>query len=108
MGSYDSWYTGPLMDLNRVIDLNSDPETAEDVIAYGSNANQIAVARIVRAYFVHYMTDKWGALPWSEAFMGIDNPQPVFDTQESIYNFLFTEIDEAVAMVEMGEPGPTG
>lgn len=106
--SYDSWYTGPLTDLNRIIDLNSDEETAGDALSYGSNNNQIAVAKIIRAYYLHYMTDKWGALPWSEAFAGIENPQPAFDTQESIYNYMFAEIDEAVGMVEMSEPGPTG
>lgn len=106
--SYDGWYTGPLTDLNRIIELNTDEATADDAISYGSNANQIAVAKIVRAYYLHYMTDKWGALPWSEAFGGIENPQPVFDTQESLYNYMFDEIDEAVSMAQMGQPGPTG
>lgn len=106
--SYDSWYTGPLTDLNEIIALNSDPDTAAEAITYGDNENQIAVAKIVRAYYLHYMTDKWGALPWSEAFLGIDNPQPSFDTQEAIYDYLFAEIEEAISMVNIGETGPTG
>ncbi|MBC9796370.1 SusD/RagB family nutrient-binding outer membrane lipoprotein [Sinomicrobium weinanense] len=106
--SYDDWYVGPLQDLNKIIELNSDPETADDVLTYGSNDNQIAVAKIVRAYFLHYMTDRWGALPWSEAFMGIDNPQPKFDTQESIYDFLFAEIEEALSLIDYETPAPDG
>ncbi|MCX2678473.1 SusD/RagB family nutrient-binding outer membrane lipoprotein [Galbibacter sp. EGI 63066] len=106
--SYDGWYIGPLQDLNRVIELNEDPRTAEEALAYGYNDNQIAVAKLVRAYFLHYMTDRWGALPWTEAFMGIENPQPKFDTQESIYDYLFAEIEESLQLISPGESGPSG
>ncbi len=106
--SYDGWYTGALQDLNEIIAINSDPETAEDVAVYGANANQIATAKIIRAYFLQYMTDRWGALPWSEAFMGIDNPQPKFDTQESLYDFMFAEIEDVLATIDHSASGPSG
>ena len=61
------------------------------------NNNQIAVAKIMRSYYLQYITDRWGALPWSEAFQGIAFPQPKFDSQEELYNFMFAEIDEALA-----------
>ena len=48
----DAWYTGPLYNLQAIIDYNSDPEKA-DVEANpgvnGSHNNQIAVARILKA-----------------------------------------------------------
>jgi hypothetical protein len=106
--NYDDWYTGPLQNLNEIISINEDPETAVSAISYGDNNNQIAVAKILKAYYLQYMTDYWGALPLSEAFMGIDNPQPVFDTQESIYNFLFAEIEEALELADTDAPGPDG
>lgn len=97
--SYNYWYINPLKDLDVIIDFNSDPDKKALVEAYGDNNNQLAVARILRAYFFHYMTDRWGGLPFTEAFQGIDNPTPKFDTQEEIYNILFTELDESLALI---------
>lgn len=103
----DGYYTSPLINLKTIIDLNSDDATAGQQISYGSNANQVAVAKILTAYFYHHMTDRWGMLPYSEALQGLDNTYPVFDSQEDIYDALFTEIDEAIAMIDSGA-GPTG
>jgi hypothetical protein len=103
----DGFYTSPLINLKTIIDLNSNATTAEAQIGYGSNANQIAVSKILMAYFYQHMTDRWGMIPYSEALQGLDNTYPVFDTQEAIYDSLFTEIDEAIAMMDSGA-GPTG
>lgn len=95
--SYDAWYSGPLKDLQEIIDLNT-----EDPDAYkngGTTENQIAVARIMKAYFYLYLTDRWGMIPYSEALEGSENIKPKFDTQEAIYTSLFTEIDEALGSI---------
>ena len=105
--SYNGWYTGPMQNLNEIIKLNEDSGTAGGAAAFGANENQIAVSKIIRAYYLHYMTDRWGYLPWTDAFKGIDQPQPAFDSQESIYNFMFAEIDAALAMMSNGA-GPQG
>ena len=92
--SYDSWYSGPLKDLQEIIDLNTtDPET---FIISGTTENQIAIARILKVYFYNYLTDRWGMIPYSEALQGSANIKPKFDTQESIYISLFDEIDAAL------------
>jgi len=106
--SYNGWYTGPIVNLNEIIKLNEDPATAPGALAFGANENQIAVSKIIRAYYLQYMTDRWGYLPWSEAFQGIDSPQPKFDSQESIYTFMFNEVDAALAMLDTGAAGPKG
>ena len=106
--SYDAWYTGPLQNLNEIIAINQDPETAADALSYGYNDNQIAVAKILRTYYLQYMTDYWGALPWSEAFQGIENPQPKFDDQESLYDYMFAELEEVFTLVDTNEAGPDG
>ena len=103
----DGLYVYPLINLKEIIDLNSDPSTADSQLTYGSNANQIAVAKIFTAYIYHGMTDRWGMLPYTEALAGLDNTYPTFDSQEAIYDALFTEIDEAIAMMDSGE-GPNG
>jgi len=99
---FNGWYTGPLQDLQTIIDLNSDSETAPDVLSGGSNANQIAVARILKAYFYHMMTDRWGALPYTEALQGRDNLSPSYDLQPAIYADLVNELKEAVAQMDGG------
>lgn len=103
LADFSTWYSGPLQNLQTVIDLNTDPATSKDAAASGSNANQIAVARIMKAYFFHFLTDRWGALPYSEALKareGIYSPK--YDSQEAIYAALFTELKEAVAQMDGG------
>ena len=87
--NYNSYFTGPIQNLNEIIKLNQGAETMAQAEAFGNNNNQIAVAKIIRAYILQFMTDRWGALPWTEAFQGIDNPQPKFDSQQDIYMIMF-------------------
>lgn len=105
--SYNGWYTGPIQNLNRIIEVNEDPDKAVVVSQFGNNDNQIAVAKLLRAYFLQYMTDQWGALPWTEAFKGIDGTQPKFDSQQSIYTYIFAEIDDALGKMN-ANAGPQG
>lgn len=106
--NYNFWYTGPIQNLNEIIRINMDEDLKIGVQAFGDTNNQIAVAKLMRSYFLQYMTDRWGALPWSEAFQGIDFPQPKFDSQEEIYNFLFSEVDEALTLINTEKSGPQG
>lgn len=105
--SYNAWYTGPIQNLNRIIEVNSDAATAPGAASFGDNNNQIAVAKILRAYYLQYMTDTWGYLPWSEAFKGIDGTQPKFDSQQSLYTYMFAEIEDALSKINAGA-GPQG
>lgn len=99
---FNGWYTGPLQGLQTIINLNSNEETKDDVLSGGSNANQIAVARILKAYYFQFMTDRWGMLPYSEALQGRDNFSPSYDTQEEIYENIITELKEAVNQMDGG------
>lgn len=99
---FNGWYTGPLADLQHIIDLNSNPETAADALSSGSNANQIAAARILKAYIYLIMTDRWGPLPYTSALQGRENFRPGYDSQETIYRDLLKELKEAVNQVDGG------
>lgn len=100
--NYGAIYTGPLDNLQQIIDLNTDPETAPDVAVNGSNANQIAVATILRSYLFLHLTDRFGDIPFSEALKRTENFRPKFDTQQEIYNKLFEDLKGAVAMMDNG------
>lgn len=105
--SYNGWYTGPIQNLNRIVEVNENADTAGDAALFGNNDNQIAVAKLLRAYFLQYMTDTWGYLPWSEAFKGIEGTTPKFDSQQSLYTYMFAEVDDALGRIN-GGAGPAG
>jgi hypothetical protein len=106
--NFNGWYTGPLQDLQTIIDLNSDDATKGDVLSGGSNANQIAVARILKAYFYQMITDRWGMVPYSEALQGRENLQPAYDSQSAIYEGIITELKQAADQIDLNSAAVTG
>jgi len=102
---FSAYYNGPLLDAQTIINLNSDPATSDlpYVQKGGSTDNQIAVARILKAFFYLHMTDRWGMLPYSEALKGKEFLTPKFDTQKEIYTSLFSELKESVDQLKEGE-----
>ena len=100
--SFNNFYTGPLNAYQSIIDLNTNADTKTTAAANGSNNNQIAVARIAKAFTYMWMTDRWGDIPYSQALKGKENFSPAYDTQQSIYNDLFKELKEAQAQFDGG------
>ena len=107
--NFTGWYVGVLQDLQTIIDLNTDDATrnTSSVLSGGSNNNQIAVARILKAYFFQMVTDRWGMVPYSEALKGEANLVPKYDSQSAIYEDLLAELAAAVDRMDGGQ-GPTG
>jgi len=82
-------YTDFGNDVQQIIDqTQNDPE----------KATKLAQARIWRVFVVHRLTDFFGDVPYSEAFVG--NPTPTYDRQEDIYRDLFNELEEAVQQLD--------
>ena len=104
--SFGSWYTGPLYDLQTIINYNN--AGASTTIGNGSKANQIAAARIMKAFYYLRMTDIWGDIPYSEALKGSAAYSPKYDSQESIYTDLFKELTEAGAQIKESEAAVVG
>lgn len=100
--NFNGWYTGPLKNLQEIIDMNTNEETRGTALSGGSNANQIAVARIMKVYFYQMMTDRWGYIPYSDALKGSENFNPEYDSQEGIYLSLIDELKAAVAQMDGG------
>lgn len=101
----DIIYAGALEDIQKIIDFNSDPKTAAiaagNNFVNGSNANQIATARILKAYYYWTITDSWGDIPYSEA-LKFPLTQPKFDKQEDVYKDMIKELTEAVDQFDGG------
>lgn len=88
-------FAGPLMNLEEAIKSGGNPND-------GPVVNQLAVAKVLKAYFFWHATDRWGALPYKEALKGAANFSPAYDTQQQIYDQLFQLLDEANAAFTAG------
>lgn len=100
--NWDGYYAGNIKDLQTIIDYNTDPATAPIALGYGSNNNQIAVARILKAYVLWFLTDTYGDIPYNGILNASDNGVIAYTKQQDIYNSLFTELTEAVAQFDDG------
>ena len=99
---FGGYYSGVLYDLVNIIKYNTDPDKAAKSQANGSNANQIATARILKAWWFLRVTDQWGDIPYFQALNF--NGQIPYDKQQDIYTDLFKELKEAIAQFDGGAP----
>jgi len=99
--NWDNYYATRLYDLQVIINYNSDPATAAEAAIYGSNNNQIAIARILKVYLFSLLTNCYGDLPYSAALKA-DNGIVAFDPQDTIYLDFFKELNKAVAQFDNG------
>lgn len=74
---------------------------AEDQIEEGINTpgtnNILQIARIWRAYLYSEFADNFGPAPLN----GYQGENPLYDSEEDVYNFILTELKEAVAAIEV-------
>ncbi len=93
-------YSGMLYDLQNIIINNTDDATKGTAALNGSNANQIAVAKILQCYIYWVMTDRWGDLPYTDALKG--DPNVKFDPQETIYKGMIKTLADLVPTFDNG------
>src|SRR5688572_19121473 len=105
--NWDTYYSGPLYDLQTIINYNTDAATATKAAAFGNNANQIAVARILKTHYFKFLTDMVGDIPYSQALKG-KSGEVAYDKQETIYPDLLRELKEAVAQINESAGGVQG
>jgi len=65
--------------------------------------NYIAIAKIMKAFYMQYIVDLYGNAPYSEAFKGRDNMTPKYDLDSDIYKRLITSLEEANAIIAAEE-----
>lgn len=98
--NWDGYYAGDMYDLQNIINTNTDEATKASAAQYGSNANQIAIARILKAYYFMVLSDAFGDVPYSQALQG--KATIPYDKQENVYPAIITELKEAVAQFDGG------
>ena len=60
------------------------------------------IARVMRVYAFAKMSDLYGDIPYTQAGRPAQYPNPVYDTQESIYKSMLAELDSAQANLSSG------
>jgi hypothetical protein len=91
-GYWDSYYSGPLTDIQTVIDKGVE----------AGNGNIEGVGRIWKSWVFHLVTDMWGDVPYSEALMGAENTTPAYDAQQQIYQGLIQDLTDGASLVGSG------
>lgn len=86
-------YADALGNLNELILLTADNPAL---------SNHNAAARIWRVWLFHRLTDLWGEIPYSDALQGMTdlNYTPFYDTQETIYRSMLSELQSAAAQLD--------
>ena len=94
-----NYYLFALKNLQYIIDMNEDPEQKDltNVAAFGTTANQIAVAKTLMGFYYMSISDINGPIVISEAFKGAseNNWTPKYDTQQEAYTILDSQLKEA-------------
>lgn len=106
--AYGAYYSGALINLQKIIDFNTAGTLEAEPGANGATNNQLAAARILKAFVFWKLTDRWGDLPYEEALKGAENLTPAYQKQELIYTDLFKELKEAAAQIDEGGAGMQG
>ena len=60
------------------------------------------MARVLMAMNIGYATDVWGDVPFTEAFKGVNNFSPKYDTQQEVISQIQSYLDKAI--VDFAKP----
>lgn len=93
---FDFFYSDGLREADEIIQLNTSNHIGP------VSENQIAIARVLKAWMFQEMTDVWGPIPYSEALKGADNRTPAYDAQRDIYLDLVQELKESIVQMDTG------
>jgi hypothetical protein len=98
---WGSYYPQPVRTLTAIVDRTKDNAAEE---------NYNSVARILKAFVFQRLTDLYGDIPYFQAGKGfIDGVMlPEYDPQQSIYNDLLKELDEAAAALDASKGAVAG
>ena len=89
---WDRYYPSAVKGIEDIINQLNDE---------GNSGSEMGMARILRVFIYHRLTDTHGDIPYSEAGKGyIDGIlKPKYDAQQDIYMDMLKELEEAVAQI---------
>jgi hypothetical protein len=66
--------------------------------AAGYNGHS-GIARLLMAYCLQMTVDCWGNVPYSQAFMGVNNLNPVYDQASSVYSVIAQLVNDGIGFM---------
>ena len=99
-------YTNAIAKLDEVINMNKDPnqQNLPNVLSLGSNANQIAAAKTLEAYYYMFLTDMMGPIVITNTFQGKPESSPLaYSDQRKVYTLLDDVLKEAYLQFNTSE-----
>ena len=74
-------------------------KTIELISKSKSIPHHLAISKILKAYTMVTLVDFYGDVPYTEALQGAQNLKPKVDSGASIYDAMFTELDQAIVLL---------
>ncbi|MFB6230290.1 MAG: SusD/RagB family nutrient-binding outer membrane lipoprotein [Salinibacter sp.] len=94
---WDRWYDSAV---KEAVDLERRTRGKKEMV------NKNAVAKIMKVFIFHRLTDLYGDIPYSEAglafYEGISKPK--YDKQKNIYDSMLKELETAVGQFDQSKP----
>lgn len=87
----DQWY--------ELYDVLTDLSDLESLAAEEGATEYLGIAKILKALNLATLVDAWGDAPYSEAFF-IETLNPTYDSQESLYDEVFTLLNDGIAQLQ--------
>ncbi|MFA4851898.1 MAG: SusD/RagB family nutrient-binding outer membrane lipoprotein [Bacteroidales bacterium] len=78
-----------------------DVATLYNVAVAKQHKNYQGVALVLKSYISSVLTDLFGPIPYTQAWLGAENTLPVYDSQESIYRDMIAKLDEANTLLDV-------
>lgn len=79
----------------------------ERIIDFGkAYPNYVAISKIQKAYYMQYIVDLYGDVPYTEAFQEFANVTPVYDKDVNVYKGLVAELLDAKALLAANSANP--
>jgi hypothetical protein len=79
-----------------------DVQTLYNIAVLKQNDNYKGVAIVLKVYISSVLTDLFGPVPYSQAWIGTANTLPAYDSQESIYRDMIAKLDTANTLLTVG------
>lgn len=74
-----------------------DHEAAEE------SPNYVAIAKVQKAFYMQYLVDLYGDVPYSDAFKETESSAPKYDKDIEVYKGLVQELKEAISLIDQND-----
>ncbi len=85
-----------------IYDVMADLSVIEERGAETGATDYVGIAKILKALHLASAVDTWGDVPYSQAFDPDETITPAYDDGESLYDQVFTLLDDGIAALEAG------